>query len=76
MKASINHGTLKPGPYLDPNRAKHMPIFQFNGFGLKARLADLMGYSFKHTISYLISFPLRWGRVGMGVDILDLPAPP
>jgi hypothetical protein len=39
-----------------------MQIFQINGFGLKARLFDLYGYSFKHTISYLISFPLTMGE--------------
>jgi hypothetical protein len=49
-----------------------MQIFQINGFGLKARLFDLYGYSFKHMISYLISFPLTmgegWdgGRLGWG----------
>jgi len=39
-----------------------MQIFQMNGFGLKARSFDLLGYSFKHTTSYLISFPLTMGE--------------
>ena len=36
-----------------------MLLFEVNELGLKARLSDLLCHSFKHTISYLISFPLR-----------------
>ena len=36
-----------------------MPLFEVNELGLKARLSDLRWHSFKHTISYLISFPLE-----------------
>jgi len=50
-----------------------MLLFEVNELGLKARLSALLCHSFKHTISYLISFPLRGGKVGMGVDIMDLP---
>ena len=50
-----------------------MLLFEVNELGLKARLSDLLCHSFKHTISYLISFPLMRGKVGMGVDIVDLP---
>ena len=61
-----------------------MPFFQVNEFGLKAQLSDLLCHSFKHTISYLISFPLMMGEgwdgrrlrgplAQRGVDMLDLP---
>ena len=39
-----------------------MPLFEVNELGLKARLSDLLCRSFKHTISYLISFPLMRGE--------------
>jgi len=39
-----------------------MLLFEFNKLGLKARLSDLLCHSFKHTISYLISFPLLRGE--------------
>jgi len=53
-----------------------MLLFEVNELGLKARLSDLLCHSFKHTISYLISFPRMRGKVGMGVDIVDLSPPP
>jgi hypothetical protein len=49
-----------------------MLLFEVNELGLKARLSNLLCQSFKHTISYLISFPLMRGKVGMGVEIVDL----
>jgi hypothetical protein len=39
-----------------------MLLFEVNELGLKARLSDLLCHSFKHTISYLISFPLMRGE--------------
>ena len=39
-----------------------MPLFEVNELGLKARLSDLLCHLFKHTISYLISFPLMRGE--------------
>ena len=39
-----------------------MPFFQVNELGLKAQLSDLFRHSFKHTISFLISFPLTMGE--------------
>jgi hypothetical protein len=64
-----------------------MPLFEVNELGLKARLSDLLCHSFKHTISYLISFPLMRGEgwdgrrlrgplARRGVDIVDLSPPP
>jgi hypothetical protein len=39
-----------------------MAPFQVNEFGLKAQLSDSFGHSFRHTIFYLISFPLSTGE--------------
>jgi len=39
-----------------------MLLFEVNELGLKARLSALLYPSFKHTISYLISFPLMRGE--------------
>ena len=39
-----------------------MLLFEVNELGLKARLFDSPFQSFKHMISYLISFPLMRGE--------------
>jgi len=39
-----------------------MLLFEVNEVSLKARLSALLCHSFKHTISYLISFPLMRGE--------------
>jgi hypothetical protein len=39
-----------------------MAPFQVNEFCLKAQLSDSFGHSFRHTIFYLISFPLTTGE--------------
>ena len=39
-----------------------MLLFEVNELGLKARLFDSLCQSFKHMISYLISFPLMRGE--------------
>ena len=39
-----------------------MLLFEFNELGLKAMLFDSLCQSFKHMISYLISFPLMRGE--------------
>ncbi len=48
-----------------------MLFFQVNEFGLKAQLSDLFRHSFKHTISYLISFPLTMGEGWDGGGLFD-----
>ena len=39
-----------------------MLLFEINELSLKTRLSDLLCHSFKHTISYLISFLLIRGE--------------
>ena len=39
-----------------------MLLFEVNELGLTTRLSDLLYHSFKHTISFLISFPLMRGE--------------
>ncbi len=53
-----------------------MLLFEVNELILKARLFDSLCQSLKYMISYLISFPLRGGKVGMGVGIVKLPPSP
>jgi len=48
-----------------------MSLFEVNELGLKARLSDLLCHSFKHTISYLIAFPLMRGEGGSGFCTLS-----
>ena len=60
-----------------PTEPKLCRFLELMNLVLRARLSDLFLNQFR-IIRFLISPPshLRWGKAGMGVDVVDLSPPP